>query len=266
MSSTGNSHFVWGMSLLHSMLQNSVEDVGEHSHSVCMLDASMDNHRDSNPIKDNLDIGMMEEPPYWLEEFERKLLGSSFLSADDDDYSLIDSSPKSRPPRKRNRALIDSSSLRRMKTPILGMFRGDRLLEYLNSVIFGPVPAVREAFGKSSGGTRRTNQEVGLKATPLRYARSGRLVSRGFIIPPVLNLHSGGVDSHLIYLVKAIRQLMCNHDRNAIRCTRGRTKLNIRMKEAAHLYNRETGLGRAVTLKCDFHRLIDMLGAREDYK
>ncbi|KAI3810152.1 hypothetical protein L1987_19762 [Smallanthus sonchifolius] len=46
--------------------------------------------------------------------------------------------PRSRPPQKRTRALIDSSDLERVKTPSVGMFRGDNLLGYLNQVIFGP--------------------------------------------------------------------------------------------------------------------------------
>ncbi|KAI3754969.1 hypothetical protein L1987_54761 [Smallanthus sonchifolius] len=46
--------------------------------------------------------------------------------------------PRSRPPRKRTRNMIDSSGLGRIQTPSVGIFKGDNLLGYLNSVIFGP--------------------------------------------------------------------------------------------------------------------------------
>ncbi|KAI3806772.1 hypothetical protein L1987_22687 [Smallanthus sonchifolius] len=36
--------------------------------------------------------------------------------------------------------------------------------------------------------------------------------------------------------------------------------------KATRQHDRETGLGRAVTVKCESHRLIDMLGARMNYK
>ncbi|KAI3815783.1 hypothetical protein L1987_15465 [Smallanthus sonchifolius] len=46
--------------------------------------------------------------------------------------------PRSWPPQKRTHALIDSSDFERVKTPSVGMFRGDKLLGYLNHIIFGP--------------------------------------------------------------------------------------------------------------------------------
>ncbi|KAI3682936.1 hypothetical protein L1987_83329 [Smallanthus sonchifolius] len=52
----------------------SVEDVGEHSHSVCMLDSFMDYHQDSDPL---IEVGEpapnLKEPYNWAVEFERLL-------------------------------------------------------------------------------------------------------------------------------------------------------------------------------------------------
>ncbi|KAI3819557.1 hypothetical protein L1987_13398 [Smallanthus sonchifolius] len=48
------------------------------------------------------------------------------------------SAHRSRPPRKRTRALIDSSDFGRMQTPSVGTSRGDKLFRYLNQVVFGP--------------------------------------------------------------------------------------------------------------------------------
>ncbi|KAI3824764.1 hypothetical protein L1987_06235 [Smallanthus sonchifolius] len=47
------------------------------------------------------------------------------------------SSPRSRPTQKRTCALIESSDLARMQTPSVGTSRGDKLLRYLNQVVFG---------------------------------------------------------------------------------------------------------------------------------
>ncbi|KAI3744771.1 hypothetical protein L1987_57862 [Smallanthus sonchifolius] len=80
-----------------------VEDVGEHSHSVCMLDAFIGGHRDYDP---EVEFGvpapnlgeisewalvlekMFDEPDAYGDKFERKLIGSSFLGAVSDDCSL----------------------------------------------------------------------------------------------------------------------------------------------------------------------------------
>ncbi|KAI3816613.1 hypothetical protein L1987_16316 [Smallanthus sonchifolius] len=263
-----------------------VEDVGEHSHSVCMLDSFIGDHRDYDPEREfdepAPNLGEISEwalemerllnesddydeevPDYLLEiiaEFDEIIgkttsVGKLEESVEDPDdpceglgVTLLEipvpeplsilvihsegrdtepnpssSVPRSRPPLKRTRTLIDSSELGRMQTPSVGTSRVDKLLRYLNQVVFGPgsvdrgfvldsvrkivenevpVPPVREAFGKSFRGTRRTNQEAVLKATPSRYARSGRLIFRGFIILPVLNLHSGGIDYHLYEVCK----------------------------------------------------------------
>ncbi|KAI3754901.1 hypothetical protein L1987_54693 [Smallanthus sonchifolius] len=56
-----------------------------------------DDYWDSNPLEDDVDgdVGRMkEEPPNWLEEFEKKLVGSTFLSASDDEFSLNDILPQ----------------------------------------------------------------------------------------------------------------------------------------------------------------------------
>ncbi|KAI3744993.1 hypothetical protein L1987_58092 [Smallanthus sonchifolius] len=91
--------------------------------------------------------------------------------------------PRSRPPRKRTRALRDSFRVRVVKTPSVGMYRSDNLLGYLNQrfvldsvwKIFEnevPFPVVREVFGESSRGMRRTNQSASLIFASSRYARS----------------------------------------------------------------------------------------------
>ncbi|KAI3805520.1 hypothetical protein L1987_27970 [Smallanthus sonchifolius] len=46
--------------------------------------------------------------------------------------------PRSRPPRKRTRELIDLGNLDRVHTPSVGTSRGDKLLGYLMHIIFGP--------------------------------------------------------------------------------------------------------------------------------
>ncbi|KAI3815717.1 hypothetical protein L1987_15396 [Smallanthus sonchifolius] len=65
----------------------SVKDVGEHSHSVCMLDAFIGEFRDSNLVEDVIDGdggGMIDDLPDWLAEFERNLIWFAFLGADID--------------------------------------------------------------------------------------------------------------------------------------------------------------------------------------
>ncbi|KAI3827052.1 hypothetical protein L1987_01114 [Smallanthus sonchifolius] len=54
------------------------------------------------------------------------------------DPTLSSSVPRSRPPRKRTRPVIESSDFRLLKTPSVGRFMGDKLLGYLNHIIFGP--------------------------------------------------------------------------------------------------------------------------------
>ncbi|KAI3797283.1 hypothetical protein L1987_32539 [Smallanthus sonchifolius] len=159
---------------------NSVEDVGVHSHSVCMLDASMDDHRDSNPLKDDLDKEMLEEPPDWFKCWWKDL------------------------------SAINDTHLR---------------------------------FGRSFCllGLWRTGRPRRMKAVPVRIKEkppdrleftldlAWEIIGNefpGFIIPPILNIHLGVIDYLLYPVVKATRQLMCNRDRNAIRCTRRRTKLD----------------------------------------
>ncbi|KAI3776102.1 hypothetical protein L1987_45865 [Smallanthus sonchifolius] len=238
----------------------SMKGVGEQSHSVCMIDTSMDYHRDSGTERGvDEPAPNLEEPFEWAVELEKLLdepdengdedvlddlleimaeldeiigkttsvgkLVESVEDPEDPDESLevvsIDTSnhrplscpilcskgriaeptpssscPRSRPPRKITRELIDLGDLGRVQTPSVRMFRSDNLLGYLNSVISGP-----EDLGtaEDEGGT-------------------GFYGIWEYTIPSVLNLHSDGVDPDI--LLSKLAE-MCNRDRNAIRCTQG---------------------------------------------
>ncbi|KAI3732243.1 hypothetical protein L1987_63444 [Smallanthus sonchifolius] len=182
--------------------EGSVEDVGKHSHFVCMLDSFMDYHKDSDLYE--LEVGetapKLEEPSVWAVELE-KLLEEPDEYGDEVPDDLLEmmaefdeiigkppsvgmteeiveepdnpgeslevvtivkpipeplsctvvhserasvdptpssSTPRSRPPRKRTRASTDSSRLRIMQTPSVGMFKSDNLLGYMFHIIFGP--------------------------------------------------------------------------------------------------------------------------------
>ncbi|KAI3819425.1 hypothetical protein L1987_13259 [Smallanthus sonchifolius] len=146
----------------------SVKDVGEQSHSVCMIDAFMDEHWDSNLVEDAVDRderGMIEDPPDCLEEFENNLVGS-------------------RPPRKRTCALIDSSDLGRMQTPIVGTSRGDKLLRDSCLIRCEKSPGMKFQEGDPTlHGTRGTKLFGQLEIIPSRYARR----SPGFFAELVWN-------------------------------------------------------------------------------
>ncbi|KAI3743258.1 hypothetical protein L1987_60964 [Smallanthus sonchifolius] len=172
-----------------------VKDVGEHSHSVCMLDAFIGDHQDSDLEREVVETGpnlgkisewalelekMLDEPDEdddevpddlleMMAEFDEIIgkspsLGMIEESIEDPEdpgerlkatplvishiesftFTCVhaegieaESSPKSRPPRKKLRELSEFVDLERVKTPSVGMFRGDNLLGYLNRVIFG---------------------------------------------------------------------------------------------------------------------------------